>query len=73
MNKLRGISGIVSIRFEVRGGFRRLASMRSPSGLRRFQSALRFAVVSDRQGGLFTDSVAASKTPSQGALEEGCE
>ena len=24
-------------------------------------------------GGLFTDSVAASKTPSQGALEEGCE
>ena len=24
-------------------------------------------------GGLFTDSVAASKTPSQDALEEGCE
>ena len=24
-------------------------------------------------GGLFTDSVAASKTPSQGTLEEGCE
>jgi len=25
------------------------------------------------EGGLFTDSVAASKTPSQGTLEEGCE
>ena len=27
----------------------------------------------DIHGGLFTDSVTASKTPSQGALEEGCE
>ena len=36
----------VSIRFEVRGGFRPTA-LAGPPTTRRFQSALRFAVVSD--------------------------
>ena len=40
--------GYVSIRFEVRGGFRPLQRRWKPSKLRLFQSALRFAVVSDK-------------------------
>ena len=30
-------------------------------------------MMSDDHRGLFTDGVAASETPSRGALEEGCE
>ena len=37
----------VSIRFEVRGGFRRTQQFRDRASNRRFQSALRFAVVPD--------------------------
>ena len=46
-----GVVLLVSIRFEVRGGFR-LDLSGGPDEGQRFQSALRFAVVSDDRGEL---------------------
>ena len=44
---------LVSIRFKVRGGFRPVATRRAAIKLNPFQSALRFAVVSDRQSTIY--------------------